>query len=114
MLDDALAAASARQDASNGNKAHEDVALARLRLGVAARIAKPRSRPRLTLLEWASWITIRGALFAPSGWAGLATAGGLAVLAGLVVGSLYAPPAASDALLTLLQPGPIDNLGGLM
>jgi hypothetical protein len=114
MLDEALAVASARQSAAHRRNNHEDAALARLRSGVAARIAAASGRSRVSLLERALSITTRGALSARSGWAGLATAGGLAVLAGLVIGSLYTPPGASDALLTLLQPTPIDNLGGLM
>ena len=112
MLDEALA--RARQSAAHRLNRHEDAALARLRSGVAARIAAAGGRSRVSLLERALSITTRGALSTPSGWAGLATAGGLAVVAGLVIGSLYTPPGASDALLTLLQPAPIDNLGGLM
>jgi len=104
MLDEALAMASARQSAAHRRNNHEDVALARLRSGVAARIAAASGRSRVSLR----------ALSTPLGWAGLATACSLAVVAGLVIGSLYTPPGVSDALLTLLQPAPIDNLGGLM
>jgi hypothetical protein len=114
MLDEALAVARATQSAAHRRNNHEDAALARLRSGVAARIAATSGRSRVSLLERALSITTRRALSTPSGWAGLATAGGLAVVAGLVIGSLYTSPGASDALLTLLQPAPIDNLGGLM
>jgi len=114
MLDEALAMASARQSAAHRHNNHEDVALARLRSAVAARIAAASGRSRVSLLERALSITTRGVLSTPLGWAGLATACSLAVVAGLVIGSLYTPPGASDALLTLLQPAPIDNLGDLM
>jgi hypothetical protein len=114
MLDEALAVASTRQIAAHRRNNHEDAALARLRSGVAARIAAASGRSRVSLLERALSITIRAALPTPLGWAGLATAGSLAVVAGLVVGSMYTPPGAADVLLTLLQPAPIDNLGGLM
>jgi hypothetical protein len=114
MLDEALAVASARQSAAHRRNNHEAAALARLRSGVAVRIAAASERSRVSFLERALSITNRGILFTPSGWAGLAAAGGLAVLAGLVIGSLYTAPGASDALLTLLQPAPIDNLGGLL
>jgi len=114
LLDEALAVASARQSAAHQRNNHEDAALARLRSGVATRIAAASGRSRASLLERALSITTRGALSMPSGWAGLAIACSLAVVAGLVIGSLYTSPGASDALITLLQPAPIDNLGDLM
>jgi hypothetical protein len=110
MLDEALAAASA----AHQRNYQQDAALARLRLSVAARIASASDRERGSLIEWALSATMRGALRAHSGWGGIATAGGLAVLAGLIIGAIYASPAAPDNLLTLLQPAPIDNLGGSM
>lgn len=114
VLDEALAVAGARQSATHRRNNHEEVALARLRSGVAKRIAVASGRSRVSLMEWALSVTIRGALSKPSRWAGLATACSVAVVAGLVIGSLYSPTGASDVLLTLLQPEPIDNLGGLM
>lgn len=105
MLDDALAMASARQSAAHLRNHNEEATLARLRSGVAARIAATGGRSR----GWSNpgW--------SKPGWVSLATAGSLAVAAGLVIGALYNPPAASsDALTTLLQPAPIDKLGGLM
>ena len=100
MLDDALAMASARQSAAHLRHHNEEATLARLRSGVAARIAATGGRSR----GWSG-----------PGWVSLATAGSLAVVAGLVIGALYNPPGASaDALTTLLQPAPIDKLGGLM
>jgi hypothetical protein len=100
MLDDALAIASARRSAAHLRNYNEEATLARLRSGVAARIAATGGRSR----GWSS-----------PGWVSLATAGSLAVVAGLVIGGLYNPPgASSDALITLLQPTPLDKLGGLM
>jgi len=46
------------------------------------------------------------------GWVGLATAAGVAVLAGLALGILYSPspPAAQEDLTALLQPAPLQVL----
>jgi hypothetical protein len=113
-LDEALAAVSARQGADQQRNDDQAAALARLRSGVAVRIAATSTRSRLSLFERALSIVAPRTLFTPSGWAGLATAAGVAVLAGLAMGSLYTPPGSSDALFALLQAAPIDNLGGLM
>ena len=41
-------------------------------------------------------------------WIGMATGGGFAILAGLLIGAMYASEPAPDVLLTMLQPTPID------
>jgi hypothetical protein len=112
MLDEALAAASATHQRND----QQDAALDRLRSIVSARIASSKSsdRQRAGLVERGWSATTQTVLSARLGWAGIATAAGLAVLAGLVVGSMYMSPSAPDNLLTSLQPAPIDNLGGLM
>ncbi len=103
-LDDAIAAASARRNAAAQRISEDDEALARLRSGVAARIAMPMPAHRLP-----GWYLAH----APSGangrvsaglvWAGMATSS-LAIAVGFLVGALYASAPASDAVLGMLQP----------
>jgi hypothetical protein len=112
IVDDVIGTASAREQrvaeiASGG----EEAMLARLRLGVQARItAAAAHRPAWRHSVWTrAW----RADWAPASqlcWLGLATCGGLAVAAGLVFGAMTASPPASDPLLSMLLPDPIHML----
>jgi len=108
-LDEALEA-NARYDSPH-RQVGRQAALDRLRSGVEARIAaaEPRSA------GWGSgWkMEAIGRLLQPDfSWVGVATGGGLAIAAGLLIGGFYAsaPPPASDALLSMLEPAPIHLL----
>ncbi|HTU54163.1 MAG TPA: hypothetical protein VMF62_09350 [Acetobacteraceae bacterium] len=81
----------------------EDAALARLRARVAARIAAPPER-RFGALKAA---IPRPLPSLPPFGLGLAAGGGLAIMAGLLIGALYTAAPSSDSLLALLQPAPI-------
>jgi hypothetical protein len=112
IVDDVIATASAREQrvlhfASSCNEA----ILARLRSRVQARIAAAAVHPpvprhsvwrRAERADWGStpWLC----------WLGLATSGGLAVAAGLVIGGMNASAPASDPVLSMLLPAPIHML----
>jgi hypothetical protein len=97
-LDSAMETAGQRFDATL-RQPSDAVTLARLRGGVAARIATtcPAERPHWTPPRCLHWF-------------GRTTGHGLAIAAGLVIGTLYAPPPGNDALLALLQPTPLRML----
>jgi hypothetical protein len=102
-LDQAIAAGSAEEDARLWPPGEQDAALARLRASVVARIAAPPgSRPEHRRAGWALSLRLR--------WAGLVTAGGFAIMAGLLIGGLYAGTPEPDSVLTILQPQPIEIL----
>jgi len=110
-LDEAIAAATAPQDAQHGPQSERDAALVRLRAKVAARLAvgKAQAKPvgRLSwLLGTASHSSpVRVRRF------GLATGGVFAIIAGLLIGGLSGPaPAPVGALSALLQPATLDIL----
>jgi hypothetical protein len=110
-LDEAIAAAQAEDDALWG-PVEQAAALARLRSGVEARIASSgggRSMNR----NLTGWAGVGGALVLalPLRWIGLATGGGLVVMAGVLIGALYtAAPAEPGGLMAMLQPAPIHML----
>lgn len=98
-LDQAIAAAGAARDARIWGGSRADAALQRLHAGVATRIRRPMTgSPRARRQPQ----RVR--------WVGLATAAGLAVLAGLALGILYSPSAAPQDLTALLQPAPLQFL----
>jgi hypothetical protein len=107
-LDAELAAASSRLDRKLWPNSGQQDAVARLRARVATRIdaAQPRANPSLERLASAVLL-----VFPPGrrGWLTLAAAGCMAVLAGLLLGSMFTSPAPStaDNLLIALQPIPI-------
>lgn len=104
VLDEAIAAAGRREDAALWRPGEQDAALARLRSGVAARIAaSPRRRPTGRLAGWAPSSAVLG-------WIGMAAGGGLVVAAGLFIGALSATAPTPDSVLTILQPAPIHIL----
>jgi hypothetical protein len=85
-LDDMIAAAGAHEEQSRWRTGEQDVAMARLRARVSARIARPTGTYHLR-------------------WVGFATTGAFAVIAGLMIGALYeSGQAGQGALAPLLQP----------
>ena len=93
--------------AANGSAAREQAALARIRRHVGERIAAANAnhQPGTRISGSPS-----GALFPRVGWIGLATAGTLAVVAGLLLGFIYTPASTPDTLLVSLQPAPLHML----
>jgi hypothetical protein len=111
-LDAAIAAATAREDATLARLSPPDAALQRLRSRVAARIATEARRPTEQRMAWmlAAGVErlLSPALFSSRlQWAGMATAGGFAIVAGLLLGAMYATPPAADSVLSMLQSAPI-------
>jgi hypothetical protein len=111
MLDEALEAASAREDAARWPPGELNAALARLRSAVVARIGssigrRPANGRFGSLLagggQWAFSLYLR--------WAGIATCSVFAITAGLLIGATYVSSPASDTVLMMLQPVPIQLL----
>ena len=102
-LDDAFETANLGARAAFPRDAQE-AALARVRAGVAARIARPRPEagPRR------AWSRIRRGAGDPA-WAGM-MAGGIAIVAGLMVGTLFTTEPEAENLMSILQPAPIYTL----
>jgi hypothetical protein len=99
-LDDAIEAAGTSEDAVLWEPDGQDAAMARLRSGVEARIAaSAERRPSFRRTGWALALHTR--------WVGMATGGGFAIMAGLLIGAMYTSDPATDSVLTLLQPAPI-------
>ncbi len=106
-LDTALMAGSCRDLETLLPPGTEDAAVQRLRLGVAGRIAAPSLSPAPRTAWW-SWLADRlPALPQLTKLAGLATAGGAVVMAGLLVGALTVAQPDGDALVSLMQPTPL-------
>lgn len=110
-LDAAIAAASAHETARLWQPGEQDAALARLQSGVAVRIAatsegRPAKRPFGWLLPQLGF----GASSLSLRWAGMATASGFVITAGLLLGAMYTATPAPDTVLTLLQPETIHLL----
>lgn len=109
-LDQAITAAAAHEDARLWPAGEQDAALARLRLGVAARIAQKTSAHRQTPADfmpgWLAVLPLRGL--------GMATGGGFVAAVGLVIGLTYAaaPASGTDTVLAMLQPAPLPVLAG--
>ncbi len=103
-LDDAIAAASAREDAARWRPGEQTAALARLRSGVEARIASATVRRPVHRRAGSSPAGGRQwALLPQLRWLGMATGSGFAIIAGLLLGSMYAAPG-TEGVLTMLQP----------
>jgi hypothetical protein len=126
-LDAALDAAGTHEDRLLLSGDEQAAALARLRAGVAARIATAEAAPISAAAAnrrsgWMSamtlrfmtlrFMTLRFMALRFAGWprlgwaAGMATVGCLAILAGLWLGGIAATSSATDTVLTLLQPAP--------
>jgi hypothetical protein len=109
-LDDALISASAREEAKLWQPGDQDAALARLRSGVAARIAstsyqRPNRSLARTLFEG-----MQSVFSARLAWVGIGASGGVAIVAGLLIGAAFGAQPGQDNLLTMLQPDPIQIL----
>lgn len=108
-LDEAIAAAGAARDAQVWAGESPDRALHRLQSHVST-----RTRNAVFGASRAARVTeLRAAGSGPpqrAGWFGLATAAGLAILAGLALGILYSPSAPPQDLTALLQPAPLQLL----
>ena len=104
----AVDAAGRQEEGALWHPGEQDAALARLRSGVAARIAlSPATRHGRTWLGWN--LSAVGDLVRPQlGWLGLATSSGFAVAAGLLIGSLTVTPPAN--VLAAFQATPIHIL----
>jgi hypothetical protein len=108
-LDEAITAAgAARLERLRGGES-TDAALHRLHENVSARIRRPPSGGVTALDGMRQHAAIR---YRPQRvrWVGLATAAGLAVVAGLALGILYAPSSSQQDLTALLQPAPLQVL----
>jgi hypothetical protein len=105
-LDDAIAAASASRDVVARRLSEDGAALARLQSGVMARIGAPTPWRRLTCWSFMRAWSGRANEFASAHlvWAGMTTAGSLAVIAGFLIGALSMSAPASDVVLGMLQP----------
>lgn len=102
-LDHAIEAARARDDSMLRHPDEQAAALARVRSGVAARIATSKARrPTDWDVGWMQSLQMR--------WIGMATSGGLAIAAGLLIGATYASRPEFDTVLSMLQPVPIHIL----
>ena len=112
-LDAALMAGSRRELETLVPPGAEDAAVERLRRGVAGRIAAPslEAAPRLAwlarLARLAGRLPALPRLTDLANLAGLATAGGVVVMAGLLVGALTVAQPDGDALVSLMQPTPL-------
>lgn len=98
-LDGAIETAGKRIDATFLHPGENAAAVARLRDSVALSIA---ARSTSQWWQWTLWPYLR--------WFGMASGGGLAIGAGLVIGTLYAATPEADTLLTMLQPSPLHVL----
>ncbi len=88
----------------------EDAAVERLRRAVARRIAAPSVTPApraVWLARLPDWLPALPRLSDLAKLAGLATAGGAVVMAGLLVGALTVAQPDGDALTSLMQPAPL-------
>lgn len=108
-LDKTIVAAGAARDAQVWTGESANRALHRLQSGVSARTRSADSGA-------AAGAHVMELHARPdsarqrTGWLGLATAAGLAVLAGLALGIFYAPSSPPQDLMALLQPAPLQLL----
>ena len=108
--DHAIGAARRREEGALWHPGDQDAALARLRSGVAARIAAPPvTRPGRV---WSGWSLppVRDWILPHLGSLGLATSGGVALMAGLLIGSLSGPAPAPTSVLATFQATPLHIL----
>jgi hypothetical protein len=112
-LDEAIAAARAREAAERRPAGEQGAALARLRSGVAAQIASSRRGRRVLVpgFGWGGWAGVHAAVSAHIEVVGLTVGSGLSVVAGGAIGLVYGGAPASDGLLTVLQATPFHIFG---
>jgi hypothetical protein len=108
-LDDLIEATHAQEEGLLWKPDEQDVALERLRTGVAARIAALPVRPRVTnrLRAWfrseVAPVRLR--------WLGLATGGACAIICGLLIGGRYeSNPTSPGVLNQMLRPAVLEIL----
>jgi hypothetical protein len=110
-LDKTIEAASAQEDAMLRSPDDQSLALARLRSGVTGRLtASSKRQPTGRLFWWASSASPHWAMLANLGGVGMATGGGFAIVAGLLIGSMYSPAPTSQNVLAILQSVPLQIL----
>jgi hypothetical protein len=109
-LDGALEAVAIQADAPLWSDGDPDAALARLRSSVGARIAQAHERVAGRRSGWgpANWAHLVVSM--RLGWPGLAAGGGLAVVIGLLIGSVDVSRPMPVNLISMLQPSPIQIL----
>ena len=107
QLDQAIEAAGRVEAERLGRADEQDTALTRLRAVVGARIAAPAAARRPV---YSFSVRLRDAVGGHLGWFGMTASGGIAVLAGLMIGSMDLTPPAQDNLLSMLEPAPIGAL----
>ena len=114
VLDDVIAAAGSSADSMRWPPGEQDLALVRLRAGVAVRIAAA-APPQPARRRFAWWSAAVGLHIASPRLRllGLATGGAFAVIAGLAIGTLYESanaPVSQGVLVSLLQPATLGIL----
>ena len=120
-LDEGITAARERVDAASWMPDEEAAALARLRAGVAARLARSAGQETMGQVVsvrgagWRRWL--RRWMLPVAQWpssarlAGMAAAGGFLIAVGLFLGSMDATrPAPQVDVLAMLQPNPLPFL----
>lgn len=108
--DRAIGAARHREEGGLWHPGDQDAALARLRSGVAAQIAPtPATRPRRAWRGW-SLTSVRDWLLPQLGSLGFATTVSVAVVAGLLIGSLPEAAPAPVSILAAFQATPLHIL----
>jgi hypothetical protein len=107
--DRAIGAARRREEGALWHPGEQDAALARLRSGVAARIASP---PAIRSGHvWSGWLPpVRNWVLPHLGSLGFATSGGVALMAGLLIGSLSGAAPAPTSVLAAFQATPLHIL----
>jgi hypothetical protein len=110
-LDAAIAAASSQEHAATLQSGEEDAALARLRSGVASGIAaSARPRQQGARHGWTLGVLQPSDRFSPAGVGAVVVSGAIAIMAGLLIGTLYTWQPSPDGLLATLQPAPFHLL----
>jgi hypothetical protein len=112
-LDEAIDAASERDDTARWPPDEAAAALVRLRAAVASRVVRPAGQEAAA--GWRHWL--RGWMLPVAQWpssarlAGMAAAGGFIIAVGLFLGSMDATrPAPQVDVLAMLQPDPFPFL----
>ena len=114
VLDDVIAAAGSSAGSMRWPPGEQELALVRLRAGVAARIAAaaPPQPARRRFAWWSAAVGLH--IVSPRlRLLGLATGGAFAVIAGLAIGTRYESanaPASQGVLVSLLQPAALGIL----
>lgn len=109
-LDAAIAAASSQEHAATWQPGEADAALARLRSGVASGISASARRRPTAPRGWTLATLQHRVRFWPTGVASVAASGAIAIMAGVLIGTLYNAEPPPDGLLATLQPTPIHLL----